>query len=161
MYRPRPKKAPTLKEFVEKTYHQTFIDCLRPTTVSNYDRYLKLYILPYLGDKHMDEITVVDIQAWYNKLAEGSKHGHQNDINKDTIARVSGFASRIFSVAVEMEVIASNPIKPRLLKNNGRPAEHHKALPDAEVARIKLAIPYLKDERQRIYMALFAYTNLR
>ncbi len=161
LYLQPPKTAPLFRDFVEQTYRPTFIESLSPTTIENYNRYLRLYIYPFLGDKHMDEITVVDIQSWYNHLAEGSKYGYKNDINKDTITRVSGFTSRIFTVAVEMDVISSTPIKPRLLKNNGRPATHHKALPDEEVTRIKLAIPLLEDERQRLYMALFAYTNLR
>ena len=161
MLQPAQKKAPLFKDFVEQTYRKTFIECLSPMTIANYDRYLKLYIYPFLGDKHMDEITLVDIQNWYNWMSESSKHGRSRDINKNTITRVSGFTSRIFSIAVEMGVIPSSPIKPRLLKNNGKPAAHHKALPDAEVARIKLAIPLLENEQQRVYMALFAYTNLR
>ena len=161
MQQPVVKHAPLFKDFVEKTYRKTFMEGLSPTTIANYNLYLKLYIYPYLGNKHMDEITVVDIQNWYNWMAESSKHGSAKDINKNTITRVSGFTSRIFLIAVEMGIIQSNPIKTKLLRNRGTPATHHKALPDAEVARIKRAIPLLENEQHRLYMALFAYTNLR
>ena len=132
------KKAPTLKEYVDTIYRKSFIDGLAVTTRSNYERYLRLYILPFMGDMPMDSITLATIQEFYDWLA-----------------------SRILIIAEEMKVIPESPFKIKLLRNNGQPSNHHKALPDEEVDRVKRALPSLQDERQRMYMGFLAYTGLR
>ena len=153
--------APLLRDFVEDTYRRTFMRKLSPTTTASYNHYLDRYILPNLGDKHMDQITVTDVQAFYDWMANAAKHGCQNDLNADTITRVSGLLSRLYKIAIEMELVATSPIKKTLLVNEGKEASHHKALPDADVSRIKMAIPAIEDDQERLYMALLAYTGMR
>lgn len=75
--------------------------------------------------------------------------------------RISGLASRMFKVAHEMKLIDDTPFKTTLLRVRSHRGGHHKALPDAEVSRIKREIPTLQDERQRLYMALLVYTGMR
>ncbi len=153
--------APTVREFVENTYIPTFFKTLKPKTVENYEQYLKQNILPFLGDKRLDEVDVTTIQLFYNWMATAADHGRKKNINAKSIERVSGFTSRIFKVAQEMKVIPESPFKKTLLRINAEPAGHHKALPDAETDRIKMAIPHLDNEEERLYMALLAYTGIR
>lgn len=151
----------TLKEFVDNTYRKSFIDGLEETTKANYERYLRLYILPYMGSKPMGEITLATIQSFYDWLANGKSHGCKKNINKKSIDRIGGFLSRILIIATEMKVIQESPFKIKLLRNNGQASYHHKALPDDEVNRIKKAVPLLQDDRERLYMGFLIYTGLR
>lgn len=153
--------APLLKDFVNEKYRKIFLKKLSPTTINNYNIYLDRYILPNLGDKRLDEITVADIQDFYDWMANAKSHGCRENLNADTITRVSGLLGRIYRIAIDMELVKTSPIKKTLLINEGREAAHHTALPDAEVARIKAAIPNIKNEQQRLYMALLAYTGMR
>jgi integrase len=160
---PSQKKAsvPTVREFVENTYKPTYFNTLKPTTQENYHQFLKLNIYPFLGDMRLDEVNVTTIQNFSNWMSTAAAHGRKKNLNKKSIQRVSGFLSRIFRVAQEMGIIQDNPVKKTLLRNNGEPAGHHKALPDAEIDRIKMAIPQLAVEEERLYMALLAYTGIR
>lgn len=155
------KESPILRDFVNNVFRPSFIAPLSESTKANYEMYLKLNILPFMGDMRMGDVTVATIQQFYDWMATGASHGRKKNINRRTIERVSGFASRIFSVAQEMKLIDDTPFKMKLLRNSGEQAGHHKALPDDEVLRVKLAIPTLQDERQRLYMGLLAYTGMR
>jgi len=153
--------TPTLNEFVKETYRKIFIKRLSPTTIANYNNYLDRYILPVLGSKHMGEITVMDIQNFYDWMANAKKHGCKKNLNKDTIKRVSGLLERLYRIAIEMELVVSCPVKKTLLVNEGEESSHHQALPNNDVENVKLNIRNLKDEQQKLYMGLLIYTGMR
>lgn len=151
----------TLEQFINETYRPGFIEGLAETTVANYELYIRLYILPYMGHMKMNDITVATIQSFYNWLSSASKHGKKKDLNRNTIERIGGLASRIFKVAYEMKIIDDTPFKMTILRIRAQRGGHHKALPDEEVTRIKREIPLLEDLRQKLYMALLVYTGMR
>lgn len=151
----------TLKEFVDKVYRPSFMSGLSPTTIHNYERYLSLNIIPFMGNMPMNRITVATIQEFYTWMATASNRGRKNDLNAKTIERVSGFCGRIFKVAKEMKIINESPFKKDLLRNPGTMSGHHKALDDDEISRIKKLIPMLEDKRERLYMGLLVYTGMR
>lgn len=153
--------APTLREFVETVYRPQFMGTLAPSTLDNYDQYLTLNILPFLGDKPMGDINVAVIQSFMNWMAEASKYGRKNDLNNKTITRVCGLVSRIFRIAVDMGVVSDNPVKTTILRNPGKQAGHHKAADDVDVDQVKRQIPSLETEQQRLYMGLLVYTGMR
>lgn len=155
------KPVPTLKEFVDQVYRPTFIQRLAPKTVDNYEMYLKLNILPFMGHMRLNEITVTTIQQFYDWMATASQRGRKKDLNAKSIERVSGLLGKIFRVAVEMKIIDDSPIKKTLLQNPGQPAGHHKAISCADMDSIKKQIPSLEKERERLYMALLAYAGMR
>ena len=155
------KASPTLMQFIDEIYRPSFIEGLCETTVANYERYIRLYIVPFMGHMRMGEITVATIQCFYNWLATASQHGKKKDLNRNTIERVSGLTSRMFKVAYEMKIIDDMPFKMTILRIRAHRGGHHKALPDAEVIRIKGEIPTLPDTRQRLYIALLVYTGMR
>ena len=154
-------KIPTIREFIEKEYKPAFIDNLELTTQENYNSYIKLNILPFMGDMRLDEVNVATIQRFYDWMANASSHGRKKNLNKNTIARVSGLLSRIFKVALEMDLISQSPMKKTLLRINAEEGGHHTALPDEEVLRIKREIPSLAVKDQRLFMGLLVYTGMR
>lgn len=157
----RVHKTPTVRQFVEETYAPTFIARLAPKTVVNYRLYLDLNILPFLGDMPMDQVTVATIQQFYDWMATAGEHGRKKNLNACTIRRVSGLASRIFKVAMEMKIIPETPFKHSLLNIRAEEAGHHKAMTDEEIQRVRQAIPHLQDRNERLYMGLLAYTGMR
>ena len=154
-------KTPTVRQFVEETYAPTFIARLAPKTVVNYRLYLELNILPFLGDMPMDQVTVATIQQFYDWMATAGERGRKKNLNACTIRRVSGLASRIFKVAMEMKIIPETPFKHSLLHIRAEEAGHHKAMTDEEIQRVRQAIPHLQDRNERLYMGLLAYTGMR
>lgn len=157
----RVHKTPTVRQFVEETYAPTFMARLAPKTVANYRLYLELNILPFLGDMPMDQVTVATIQQFYDWMATAGERGRKKNLNACTIRRVSGLASRIFKVAMEMKIIPETPFKHSLLNIRAEDAGHHKAMTDAEIQRVRQAIPHLQDRDERLYMGLLAYTGMR
>lgn len=146
---------PVLSDFINNVYKKMFIDQLAPTTKANYESYLDRYIVPNLGSKHMESITVIEVQDFYDWMA------NVKNLVYDTIARVGGLLGRLFRIAVEMKLVSDNPIKKTLLFNKGSESQHHEALSDSEVIRIKKAIPDIQNEQERLYMALLTYTGMR
>lgn len=128
----------TVKEFVDQHYRQSLINGLSCTMVSNYESYLKYFIIPYLGDKKLSEVNVATIQQFLDWMAEASKHGHRKDLKNKSIERISGLTSRIFRVALEMKLIDDTPFKQTLLHNRGTRSSHHSALPNALVDKVKM-----------------------
>ena len=130
-------KCPTLRDFILNEYQPTFIANLEQTTQSNYELYIKLNILPFMGDMRLNEINVSTIQRFYDWMANAESHGRKKNLNRNSILRVSGLLGRIFKVALEMGLISESPMKKTLLRINAEEGGHHTALPDCEVARIK------------------------
>lgn len=153
--------APLLSDFVNNQYRKSFMRKLAPTTFANYNTYLDRYILPVLGDKPMDTITVADIQDFYDWMSTAKKHGCRKNLTDATITRVSGLLGRLYTIARDMKIVDDSPIKKSLLTNDGEASHHHVALLDKEVSDVKKSIPLLRNEQQRLYMGLLAYTGMR
>ena len=149
------------KDFVEEKYKPTFLPKLSPTTQNSYTLYLNNYMIPYIGDKELGEITVEDIQHLFDILAKPDPERNRKALAHKSIERVSGLGRRLYRIATEMKLCDDTPFKMALLTIEGEESHHHKALPDEVVDRVKKAIPDLADPRERLYMGLLAYTGMR
>ena len=154
-------ETPLFKTFIEEKYKPTFLPKLSPTTQHTYRMYLDKYMIPYIGDKEIGKITVEDIQKLFDTLAKPDPERNRKALVEKSIERISGLGRRVFRIAKEMKIIDDTPFKMALLSIDAAESGHHKALPDAEVDRIKKEIPSLTDPRQRLYMGLLAFTGLR
>ena len=153
--------APKLKTFITETYRPRFMKKLSPTTQASYKVFLDNYIIPVLGEKKLDEINVAHIQEFYDWMATAKSHGCRENLNVDTIKRVSGLLGRLYKIAIDMKLVDDCPIKKTLLINEGKESGHHQALPDNEVERVKKLVPEMENEQQRLYMGLLVYTGMR
>ena len=156
-----PPKCMTVKEFIEQKYKPAFFPPLKKTTKDNYEQYLKLNILPFLGDYPLNEVKVDTIQKFYNWMATASHRGRKADLNKNTIERVRGLTSRIFKVAQEMGLISDTPFKNTLLRIHAESGSHHNAMDDDMIASVKQRIPLLENEEERLYMTLTVFMGMR
>lgn len=150
-----------LRDFVNEKYRPTFLPKLSPTTQASYSLYLNHYMLPYLGDKELGEITVEDIQMLFDTLAKPDPAHNRKALAHKSIERVCGLGRRLYRIATEMKLVDDTPFKMTLLTIEGKESGHHEALPDEVVDRVKRAIPDLADPRERLYMGLLAYTGMR
>ncbi len=154
-------KTMTVSAFINDKYKPTFYPTLKPKTKSTYDQFLKLNILPFLGDYPLDEVRVDTIQQFFNWMATASERGRKKNLNKSTIERVRGLTSRIFKIALELGYIKDTPFKSTLLRIRAEEGSHHNALTDEEIADIEEKIPLLKDEEELLYMTLLVFMGLR
>jgi integrase len=100
-----------------ETYAATWLEgirgLVRPRTLEGYTYRLEHHVLPRLGDRRLDEISVDDVLALISDLRERGYSGW-------TIRSIICPLSRLFSHAVRRDVIAISPISK--LDRTERPA---------------------------------------
>ncbi|AXH96784.1 site-specific integrase [Ornithinimicrobium avium] len=60
--------SPRLRDFLEQWLTETVRPGLSPATASNYEMFSRLYIVPDLGDRKLEKLSVRDVQTWVNEL---------------------------------------------------------------------------------------------
>jgi hypothetical protein len=60
--------SPTLAAFMTGWLEDVVRPNLAPSTASNYAMFTRLYIVPDLGARRIDKLTVRDVQVWVNQL---------------------------------------------------------------------------------------------
>lgn len=60
--------SPKLRDFLEQWLAETVRPGLSPATASNYEMFTRLYIVPDLGDRKLEKLSVCDVQTWVNEL---------------------------------------------------------------------------------------------
>ena len=123
------------------------------STIANYKYIVKVYLLPYFGDKHIDQITPDDIQLFFNSIMEKSK-----SVNDQCKAILSG----IFDRAVRMRHVPQNIM---LYKYERSRKEGEKTvLQDNDLLRVISQIDLLLetgDIRDYLYFCFLCFTSLR
>lgn len=65
---PVATSAPTLAAYMTGWLEDVVGPNLAPSTVANYELFTRLYVLPTLGDKRLDRLSVRDVQNWVNRI---------------------------------------------------------------------------------------------
>lgn len=122
---------------------------LRPQSQELYEGFLRLHILPTLGDVELGSLSPSRVRAWHAGLIAAGKPG------RPTVAKAYRLLSTIMRTAVEDELIIKNPC---ILKKAGveRPPER----PIATVAQV-YEIADLLGGRFRILVLLATFIGLR
>jgi integrase len=61
-------RSPALATYLEGWLNDVVRPGLAPATVANYDLFVRLYIVPDLGRRKLEKLTVRDVQVWLNQL---------------------------------------------------------------------------------------------
>lgn len=118
-----------IKHWLEYKTHS-----LKPTTIASYENDMKVYVLPLIGDKAIEEITTKDIN---NLLISPIALSHASASR----ARVKAVLSNVFKLAVVEGLIKANPVSSaEVVKKT--PTEIH---------------PLSVDEVQRLLAVAFEY----
>ena len=73
-----------------------------PSTIANYDRLLKKYILPFFGEKYVEQVRFEDVQGYFNSIMGKSR---------STSIQSKAILSGIFEFAERNEMIEKNPMR--------------------------------------------------
>lgn len=67
---PVASSTPTLAQYLAYWLREVVEPELKPKTAETYAMHVRLYIVPGLGKKRLDKLTVRDVRAWLNDLLE-------------------------------------------------------------------------------------------
>lgn len=151
MWIDQPSESPILRDYIHKFY-STFKQRQEQNTQINRERIIRNHILPALGDKRLDQITVTDCQEWFNEL--NSKYA------KETVLKIRNTLSPVLDGAVEDKLIDRNPLKSDRIEIGGKDTVSHKAIPKKKFDQIRAEIPTL-DGTEQIMTGLLCYTGMR
>lgn len=99
----RKKGSITLRAFHKRWLSNVESRNVDPSTLLKYDRDMKNHVLPYLGDKPIDQITEMDIENLFNKSLASLGSGAKPHIHSEL--------KRLFIFAEKTKTISSNPMK--------------------------------------------------
>jgi integrase len=67
---PVATSSPTLEQYLAYWITEVVERNLKPLTAATYETAVRLYIVPFIGAKRVDKLTVRDVREWLNKLAD-------------------------------------------------------------------------------------------
>lgn len=123
-------------------------------TKENRDRTIRNHIKPRFEKVPISDITVNQIQEWFNELTD-------KDYSHETLLKIKNTFSPCLDAAVEDGYLKQNPFKSTRLTIGGTATKHHKAIPADLMKTVRTAIPGIQDERIRFMLVLLAYTGMR
>ncbi len=65
---PVATSSPTVQSYLESWLEEVVKPTLAPTTALNYDLFVRRYIVPALGTKKLNRLTVREVQVWVNSM---------------------------------------------------------------------------------------------
>ncbi|MCY1072575.1 tyrosine-type recombinase/integrase [Nannocystis sp. RBIL2] len=112
---PEPEKPPPpmFEEFAKTFLDLCQADRLGTNTLMNYDGYLRLYLLPVLARRRLDEVTPKDITAIKKSLVSKSHN---------TMCEVLKTLRRVFNRAIAENEIKSAPVDFEIPRRKRKPA---------------------------------------
>jgi integrase len=144
------RPAPVLAEYAA-VWLESISGLVRPRTLEGYSYRLERHVLPRLGDRPLDEITVDDLLAPIAEL-------HERGYTGWSIRSILTPLSRLLNHAARRDVIAVSPISK--LDRTERPSvwkREQRVLNSDEITRLLEAAP----SRYRVLLATALMTGLR
>ncbi|MDI6619128.1 MAG: site-specific integrase [Clostridiales bacterium] len=105
----------TFKAFSDKWLKEYAKPKLASKTIYEYNRLLKLRILPAIGHMKLNKIKPIHILEFYSNLQENGmrrdkRHVKDNKLSNNTIMHYHRLLHSIFQVAVKWQILESNPV---------------------------------------------------
>lgn len=79
-------RSPQVRDYLACWLRDVVEPFAKPKTAETYARNIRLYVIPYLGEKRLDQLSVVDVRRWLRRLTSACQCCAQG---KD-VARRSG-----------------------------------------------------------------------
>ena len=120
-------------------------------TANTYKRQLDKYLLPWFGERDVEELTTDDIQKMFNSM----------DLAKSSKDKVKIVLNQILDAAVEDGIIPKSPLRSGRLKINGSASRE---TPPYTVEQMRYIVSHIGDVRlpqDRLFIALMALHPLR
>lgn len=120
-------------------------------TATTYERQLRLYILPILGDLDLEEITISNVQSVFNQI-----HGA-----KETKVKCKNVLNMIFRLAVDEGFMLKNPLEASSFRIRGSASKETEPYSVREMQYMVQHISDLTNPFDVAYMALQTLQPLR
>ena len=143
------KETPTFRDCYERWILIKMGQNRSPCTVANYKRLAKNKLLPFFGDKLIDEITPDDIQLFFNSIITLSK-----SYSIQSRAVLKG----VFERAERMNYISSNPM--RFDYDKSKKEKQKVVLQDDDLLSVISNLENLKGS-DYLYVCFLCFTALR
>jgi len=124
---------------------------IETSTAQTYKRQLSLHILPFLGNRDIEDITPDDIQSLYNRM----------NGTKATKIKTKTVLNMIFSMAVDDDIILKNPVKSNHVRITGIASQHSKEYSLEQMRYLIRSLPKIQNPTDRRYLTLQALHPLR
>lgn len=120
-------------------------------TATTYERQLRLHILPVLGEKCIEDISVDDCQLLFNKISG----------TRATKNKVREVLSQIFDAAMDDKMLDSNPLKSRRLKITGADSKRTELYDVTQMKYLAQHIGDVVNPTDRLFLAMLCFHPLR
>ena len=151
----------TLGAWLDKWLYEYKAPMIRSNTADGYRRYIKNYIIPYLGNKSVTQLTTADVQRMYNTLKDSGRirasETHGKGLSNSMVRSVHMLLHEAMDSAVVEGIIVSNPTTGTTIPKN----EHKKkkVLLESEIEQLIKTVD--KDEIWRDFFKTEIMTGLR
>ena len=144
---------PTVESYL-KAFVKLYKGKQEALTMTNRDRIIENHIVPRIGHRRLNTLTVADFQAWFNEM-ESDGYSHE------TLLKIKNTLGPALDAAVEDKLMPINPLRSSRLVIGGKETVHHKAIPAEKMKEIREALPELSDIKIRRMLALLCFTGMR
>ena len=150
-------KAVNRKKHVFRDYAYRWFEVfskpnIEDVTAITYERQLKLHICPVLGEKNVEDITPLDVQAMFNRMGNASK---------ETKNKAKIVLNMILEQAVEDELLRRNPLASKSIRINGASSKPTETYSVEQMRYLVQHIEQVQKPQDRAYLALQALHPLR
>ena len=97
----------TVEEFVNQ-WHTAIAPSLRSTTAANYRTYLDSYVIPYIGDARLSDLTPIRLNLLYARLIESGRRKVPGGLAAKTVQNVHRMLHRALRDAVKWDYLPRN-----------------------------------------------------
>ena len=151
----------TLEDWIVDSWLPTMRTQVKPTTWDNYERMLRLHVIPVLGHRALCQLTSMMLNGLYADLmASGNRRGlTTGGLSPKTVRHVHTTVHKVIADAVDAGLISSNPAeraKPPRLR-----ASAHTEMKFWEPAQLGMFLGAVGEHRLRSAWHLAAMTGMR
>lgn len=125
---------------------------LAEATAQNYKRQINNYIIPYLGDKFIEDLTATDIQILLNSMG---------DLGKSSKEKMMMVLKQILDCAVEDRIINLNPAKSKRIKITGAASQTRAPYTVSQMKYIVQNMDNIQNETDKLFIGIISLHPMR
>ena len=110
----------TVGQFLEE-WHTAMKVSVRPTTWVNYRNYMRLYVIPHIGETTLQDLTPVRLNLLYGHLLEHGRRRREGGLAPKTIVNIHRMLHRALRDAVRWDMTPRNAADDAQPPRLGRP----------------------------------------
>lgn len=141
-----------LSEYCTNWFHTFAEPNVQTATAVQYQRAIETKIIPYFGERYIEDITVEDIQGFFNSM---------DGLTRESKLKVKTPLLMIFDMAVENGLLSRNPMHSKMLKINGAKSKETQPYTQEQMKYLVAHIGELENVQDRHYLAMQSMHPLR